>query len=191
MHFGERDLAGNLGILPSQWGLLDMVCKLLKPGPVALHVAPNSCKLVADYLIRNQRLAKRVAPVRIVKRLGQAGTSLAVAANGHYESLLIEVCHNDSKTFVLLAKDVLNRDMDIVQFDEAGTTAILPAVWYASPCEALRGDRDDENRYTTHARTTRPHGRCHVCCSWHAGDPFLVAIHHVVLAVRCLRRGRL
>lgn len=191
MHFGERDLAGDLGILPSQWGLLDMVCKLLQPGPVALHVASNSRKLVADYLIRNQRLAERVAPVRIVKRLRQAGTSLAIAANGHYESLLIEVSHNDSKTFILIAKDVLNRDMDIVQFDEAGTTTILSAVWYASPREALRGDRDDENRYATHARTTCPHSRCHVCCNWHASDPFLVAIDNVVLAVRCLRRGRL
>lgn len=82
-------------------------------------------------------------------------------------------------------------DVDVVELDERGAAAVLPAVGDAPVCEAGRGRGDYQYGDAVHAGAAGADGGRHVCRPGHAGDPFFVAVHDVVRAIGGLDGGGL
>jgi len=183
---GECDLACNFRILPAERRLVDVICQLFQPCPVAFYIPPNCRKFVADDLVRNQRLAEGMPLVRVVERQRKAGPRLAIAADRHDEALLVEVGHDDAEALVFLAEEIFDRHVNIIHFDKAGAAGLLPAVRYPTVSDTFRICGDDDDGYAVRSGASSSYGCRYVGCPWHAGDPLLVPIHNIMLSIRGL-----
>ena len=148
-----------------------------------LDVARDGRELVRDDLVRDKGLAEGVAGGGVAEGVGKAGAGFAVAADGHDEALFVEVLHDDWEAGILGAEEVGNRDVDVVELDEAGSASFLAAVGDAPVGEPLGGGGNHEDGDAGCARAARADCGGHVRGPGHAGYPFLVAVDDVVGAV--------
>ena len=191
MYFAQGDLARNLRILPAERRLLDMICELFEPCPMALYVPTDCSEFVGNDLVGNEGLAERVALVCVVERFAQTRSRFSVAAYAHDVAFFVEVGHDDAEAFIFLANKVGYRDADIVHLHEACASTFLSRVRYAAMCESRGGGGYDEDGDTSGAGPSSANGSGHVCGPWHASDPLLVAIHDVIFSVFGLGCGSL
>lgn len=148
-----------------------------------LDVAGERRKLVGYDLIGDEGLAEGVALGGVIEGVGETGSRLAVAPDGHDEALFIEVLHDDGEAVVFFAEEVGHGDVDVVELDEAGAAGFLAAVGDAAVGEALGGGGDDEHGDAGGPGAARADGGRHVGGPREAGDPFFVTVDDVVGAV--------
>lgn len=101
--------------------LLALVNHALEPVVGSFNLTSHVSELHADDGVLNELLAKGAALVGVLDGLLVADAGEAQALNDDADTLVVEVGHDDTEALVLLAEQVLHRDLDILKGDVGGS----------------------------------------------------------------------
>ena len=107
---------------------------------------------MSDSRLLDKLLAEDYPLVAPLQALLDDRARVANDCTGHHETFVVEVGHDHDETLVLLAEQVLDGDLDIVEFNEAGTAGLLATVGDTAVREAFSIRGDHKNGYPAHAR---------------------------------------
>ena len=162
--------------------LLALVDDVLEPVVRGLDLARHVRQLEADDGVLDELLAKGAALVGVLDGLLEADAREAQALDDDADALVVEVGHDDTETLVLLAQQVLDGHLDVLKGDVGGSAGPDTLAVHAAGADTLRA-LDQEKTHAVHALATRPHGSGEVVGPDTVGDPLLLAIDDVVLAI--------
>lgn len=140
--------------------------------------------LLSDYGLIYEPLAKDDALVRPLQTLLHHDPGHAYRGTGHAPPLVVEIAEDHVDPLVLLAQQVLDRDLDVVEGDvgRAGGGGVRRLNGLGLDALAALDEQDAQ-------ALVRPHAGDEVVAVYAVGDPLLGAVDDVVLAVGSLGGG--
>lgn len=184
---GSLSLERGNGATKAQHGLglahlLALVDKVLKPVVRSLDLAGHVSKLHADDRVLHELLAESATLVGVLDALLEADTREAQRLDDNTHALVVEVGHDDAETLVLLAEQVLNGDLDILEGDVGSTRGPDTLAVHAAGADTLT-TLDEEERDAVHAGAASADGSGEVVGPDTVGDPLLLTVDDEVLAI--------
>jgi hypothetical protein len=177
---GTAKLEGSLELVE----VGGLVNQLLHPCGRSLDLADHVCELETDDRVVDQSLAKGLTLVGVLDGLLVADTGEADALANDTHALVVEVGHDDLEALVDLAENVLDRDLDVLECDvgrSGGPDTLAVHAAGGDTWTAL----DEQNSDAVHSRSSiaRSDSGCEVICPDSVGDPLLLTVDNVVLAI--------
>lgn len=176
---GTAELEHGLGFVHG----LGLVDDALEPAAGGLDLAGHVGQLQSDDRVVDQALAERLALVSVLDGLLVADAREADALDDDADALVVEVGHDHSESLVLLADQVLHGDLDILEGDIGGATAPDTLAVHATGADTGEITLDEQKTEAVHARFAGADGSGEVVGPAAVGDPLLLAIDNVVLAI--------
>ena len=140
-------------------------------------------ELEADHRVLDKLLAESAALVGVLDRLLVAHAREAQALDDDADALVVEVGHDDPEALVLLADQVLDGHLDVLKGDVGGAGGPDALAVHAAGGHAGEVTLDEKQRNAVHAGAAGAHGSSKVVGPDAVGDPLLLAVDNVVLAV--------
>ena len=178
----KRHRTGELLHLVLVGELVHGVGDLLEPGPHALGHREDSCELLADNGLLDERLAEGLTLDGPLERLALHGTHRPDDLGTDHPPLVVEVVHDAPEALVDTAKHVLHRHLHVAELnkgDSRGATVRGVDVLGDDTLRAL----DDHHGDAEHALSSGAHGSHEVVGEVSVGDPLLGSVHNEVLLV--------
>lgn len=157
--------------------------EVLEPVVRGLDLAGHVGELEADDGVVDEALAEGLALVRVLDGLLVADAREADALDDDADALVVEVGHDHLEALVLLADQVLHGHLDVFEGDVRGAAGPDALAVHLARRYAARAALDEQDRDAVHAGPAGAHGGCEVVAPDTVGDPFLLAVDDVVLAV--------
>lgn len=157
--------------------------EVLEPVVAGLDLAGHVGQLQPDDRVIDQLLAEGAALVRVLDAVLVTHAREAQALDDDADALVVEVGHDDLEALVLLADQVLDGHLDVLEGDVGGAAAPHTLAVHAAGADAAHIALDEQHRDTIHALLTGADGGGEVVAPDTVGDPLLLAVHDVVLAI--------
>mmetsp|Transcript_75453 Transcript_75453/g.233414 ORF Transcript_75453/g.233414 Transcript_75453/m.233414 type:complete len:314 (+) Transcript_75453:100-1041(+) len=158
--------------------------EVLQPVVGGLDLPRHLGELPTDHRVLHQLLAEGAALVGIVPGLLKADPAEAVGLDHEAPTLVVKVLHDDPETLVLLADQVGQGHLHLVELHVGGAAGP-----HALAVHALGGDArhalalQQQHGDAAHARAAGAHGHSEEVREHAVGDPLLVPVHHVVVTL--------
>lgn len=163
--------------------LLALVDEVLEPRVRGLDLAGHVGELETDDRVLDELLAERAALVRVLDALLVADAAEADALDDDADTLVVEVGHDDLEALVLLADEVLDGDFDVLEGHVGSTGAPDTLAVHSSGAHATLLTLNQQDGDTVHAFAASSHGGGEVVGPDTVGNPLLLAVDNVVLAI--------
>lgn len=140
-------------------------------------------KLETDDGVVDEALAKGLALVSILHRLLVADAGETDTLDDDANALVVEVGHDDLEALVLLADQVLDGDLDVLEGNVGGTAAPHTLAVHLAGGDATSAALNEKHGDAVHAGTAGANGGGEVVAPDTVGDPLLLTVDDIVLAV--------
>lgn len=165
-------------------GTHHLVSQVLEPVLSSLVERDHTRQLLPDDGLGDEGLAKDDTLVAPLHALIDNDPGVADDTAAHNPALVVEVGQNDLETLVLLAEQVLDRNLDIVEGDESGTSGGRVGSLDLSSLDALSTGNEENGKTLLGANGGgEPVGEGSV------GDPLLGTVDNVELSIGSLLGG--
>ena len=159
-----------------------LVDEVLEPVVGGLNLARHVPELKTDDGVVNELLAERTTLVGVFYGLLEEHAREAVALNDDSDALVVEVGHDNLEPGILLADKVLNGDLDVLEGDVGGAGTVHTLAIHLAGGDAFAA-LDEEDGDTAHTGTAGADSDGEVLGPDSIGDPLLLTVDNVVLAV--------
>lgn len=176
---GTAEFEGSLGLVHT----LALVHDALEPVVRGFNLASHVGELHADDRVVDELLPEGLALVRVLHGILVADTGKADALDDDANTLMVEVGHDDLEALVLLAKQVLHGDLDVLEGNIGGAAAPDTLAVHAAGADTARLPFDEEEGESVHAALASADGSSEVVGPAAVGDPLLLTIDNIVLAI--------
>src|SRR3954465_11711308 len=186
-HVGAVELRhrGDLRQLLPVGALVDQLAALVEQPASCLALGLHVGQHPGDQLVLDDRLAHRLAALRVLERVVGRALSEAEALRADAGPRAVEDPHRDPEALALLAEQVVGADAAVVEEDLAGRRALDPHLRLdPADLEARRVGLDDEGRDARVAGLRVGLGEDDVdVCDARVGDEAFAAVQHVLVAL--------
>lgn len=163
--------------------LLTLVNHILQPVVRRLDLPRHVRQLEPDDGVLNQLLAKRPPLVGVLDRLLVADAGEAEALDDDADALVVEVGHDDAEALVLLADEVLDGDLDVLERDVGRARRPDALAVHPAGGDTAEVTLDEQEGNTVHAGAAGADGDGEVVAPDTVGDPLLLAVDDIMLAI--------
>mmetsp|Transcript_71559 Transcript_71559/g.201986 ORF Transcript_71559/g.201986 Transcript_71559/m.201986 type:complete len:480 (+) Transcript_71559:81-1520(+) len=167
---------------------LHLVADPLDPVVRGLDEPRHLGHLPADHRVLHQGLPEGLPLVGELDGLLEADAAEAVRHGADAEALVVEVAHDVLEALVLLAEQVAPGHPHVVEGDVRGPGGPDAGALHLPRREAGHAPLDHEEADAAHPRPAGPAGDGEVVREDAVGDPLLLAVQDVVVAVELRRR---
>mmetsp|Transcript_10887 Transcript_10887/g.21065 ORF Transcript_10887/g.21065 Transcript_10887/m.21065 type:complete len:262 (-) Transcript_10887:653-1438(-) len=154
-------------------------------GEVGLHLSSHLCELPPDHLMVHQLLPERLPLQGVLQSLLVAHSRETIGLNAESQSLIVEVLHDVLEPLVLLADQVLHRNVHVLKSHVSSPTRPHAHALHLTSGDPLELPFDQKHTHTVHSTTggTCANGCGEVVGKDSIGDPLLLSVHDVVLSI--------
>lgn len=176
---GTTQLEHSLGLLHA----LALEDDVLEPVVGGFDLAGHVSELHADDRVVDQALPEGLALVGVLHGFLVADTGEAAALDDDSDALVVEVGHNDLEATVLLANQILDGNLDILEGHIGGSTAENALAVHAAGANTASRALDQKDTETVHAVLAGANSSGEVIGPDTICDPLLLTVDNVVLAI--------
>lgn len=176
---GTAELEHGLGFVHA----LALEDDVLQPVVGGFDLAGHVGQLHTDDRVVDQALAEGLALVGVLHGLFVANTGETDTLDDDADTLVVEVGHDDLESLVLLANQVLHGHLDVLEGNVGGTTAPDTLAIHLAGADAASLTLDKKDAQTVHTGLAGTHSGGEVIRVHTVGDPLLLAVDNVVLAI--------